>query len=347
MLAAAGSWPLEMAARVVHLFGAFSDLERIGGNETGFRLFISNLHCRLDDPAAAQSRALLSAPERRPAVLRGVDLGRWVPAPEVCRQWLQELLTAEVASLKLLEEALRRGKDGAAHDRVMRMAKMLPEGDLSRQYLRYRKEADSRFLRGHRALLAALEQDAERAEDVADEDCDEDAGAGLPVEPPVDGDLVAPPTVTTAPPAAGAVLTAGKVDSPNEPGNEKIATTVPPAGGNGLLALLLLALLLGQLSEIVGWASPTNSRQEVWAVPTLRGRDTPCWITTTLTKNLNSLPCFHNGFSHPAVLLCEHPGRHCGPARWDQSIPCSSVAFVSSHPSEVIPWHHQDRGPSH
>jgi hypothetical protein len=197
----------------------------------------------------------LSAPERRPAVLRGVDLGRWVPAPEVCRQWLQDLLAAEVASLKLLEEALRRGKEGAAHDRVMRMAKMMPEGDMSRQYLRYRKEADSRYLRSHRALLATLEHDAARMADDEDDGSDEGAGAGTT------------PTVTTEPAAAAEALTADKVDSPIEPGNGRTPTTptVAPTGGNGLFVLLLLAILLGQLFAGLGraraWAAALASER--------------------------------------------------------------------------------------
>jgi hypothetical protein len=233
LLASAGSWPLDLAARVVHSLGAFSDPDRIGGSEVGYRLFVYNLHLRAHDPVAAQTLAQLSAPDRRPAVLRGVDLGRWLPTAEVCRQWIQELLQAEMATLRLLGDALRSGKDGAAHTRVMKMAKMLPEGDLARQYLRYRKEADSRYTRGHRALRAALDHDAEPADCDDDDDCDEGAGAA--------------PTVTTEPPAAAEAGETGKFSSPNEPGNGKAATTVPPVGGNGLLILVLFALLLGQL----------------------------------------------------------------------------------------------------
>jgi hypothetical protein len=239
LLASAGSWPLELAAQVVHLFGAFADPERIGGNETGYRLFVYNLHLRPHDPAALQALAQLSAPERRPAVLRAADLGRWAPSPEVCRQWLQELLTAEAASLRLLREALRTGEDGAAHHRVMSMARMLPEGDLSRQYLRYRKEADSRFFRAHRMLQSTLEQDATQA-DCEDE---EDSGAGTRTTP----------TVTTEPSVAPEAGTTGKSGSPNEPGNGTTATIVPPAGGNGLLVVVLLALLLGRFLGGLGW----------------------------------------------------------------------------------------------
>jgi hypothetical protein len=265
MLTAAGSWPLEMAAQVVHLFGAFSDPERIGENETGYRLFVSNLKCRPHDPAAAQALALLSAPERRPAVLRGVDLDRWVPAPEVCRQWLIELLNAEAASFRLLEEALRSGKDGAARRRVMNMAKMMPEGDLSRQYLRYRKEADARYAKGHRALLAELERDAVRAEDDDDADCDDGAGPGMPGEVPTADDLGAAATVATGPSAASEAVKADKAGSPNEPGNGRTATTLPPVGGNGLFVLVLLAALLGQLlgglGRVKAWAAGLGAEQ--------------------------------------------------------------------------------------
>jgi hypothetical protein len=246
MLAAAGSWPLEMAARVVHLFGACSDPERIGENETGYRLFVYNLKCRLHDPAAAEALALLSVPQRRPAVLRGADLGRWVPEPEVCRQWLQELLTAEIASLRLLEEALRNGRDGAARRRVMTMAKMLPEGDMSRQYLRYRKEADSRFIRGHRALLAALKQDARCADGKDNNDSDERTGADAPEETAPAGGRSTAATVATGPSAAAEAGTTDKAGSPSEPGNERTATSGPAAGPSGLWVLVLLAVLLGQ-----------------------------------------------------------------------------------------------------
>jgi hypothetical protein len=298
MLASDGSWPLEVAAQVVHHFGAFSDPERIGGNETGYRLFVYNLHCRPHDPAALQALAHLSAPARRPAVLRAVDLGRWIPSPEVCRQWLQELLTAEAASLRLLGEALKNGKDGAGHHRVMTMARMLPEGDLSRQYLRYRKEADSRYIRGHRALLAELERDAEPA------DCEDQEDS--------DGGAAASPTVTTEPSAPPAAGTTGKVDSPNEPGNGRIATTIPPAGGNALFVLLLAFLLGGLLGglgwvkdrvaalaseqprgtspalvePLVGWASPTILPGNWWAMPALQGLSDRTFAERRATRNL-------------------------------------------------------------
>jgi hypothetical protein len=286
VLASSGSWPLEVAARVVNLFGAASDPERIGGDETGYRLFVYNLQLRPHDPAAGQALALLSAPELRPAVLRGVDLGAWIPAPEVCRQWLQELLAAEVASQRLLAEALQKGQDGAARRRVMRMAKILPEGDLSAQYLRYRKEADSRYLRGHRALMNTLKQDAMLAEDDEDDDSQEER-PGTPL-----ADTTGPSAAPEAAPTAG-------VDSPSDPGNERTATTVTPAGGNGLLNLVLMAFLFGQLffgglgwvkawaaalgseqpwvtstprvEPLVGWASPTIWPENWWAVPTLQG----------------------------------------------------------------------------
>jgi hypothetical protein len=156
-------------------------------------------------------------------------------------------LTAEAASLRLLGDALRTGKDGAAHHRVMTMARMLPEGDLSRQYLRYRKEADSRYIRGHRALLAALERDAEPA------DCEDEEES--------DGGAATGPTGTTEPSTPSQAGTSGKVHSPNEPGNGRTATTptesglsaAPPAGGNGLIILVLLALLLGRLLGGLGW----------------------------------------------------------------------------------------------
>jgi hypothetical protein len=344
LLASAGSWPLDLAARVVHSLGAFSDPDRIGGSEVGYRLFVYNLHLRAHDPVAAQTLAHLSVPERRPAVLRGVDLGRWLPTAEVCRQWMQELMAAEVATLRLLGEALRAGKDGAAHTRVMKMAKMLPEGDLARQYLRYRKEADSRYIRGHRALLATLEHDAEHEDCDGDDGCDEGAAAA--------------PTVATEPPAAAEVGKTGKFSSPNEPGNGRTATTVPPAGGIGPLLLVLLAFLPGQLfggleqvkarvavlgseqarpasTPLVGWASeaqPTISRSFAVAGPALthsavarpecdRARTAhkagtgalhaPCATsgsTPRLTKNLNSLPCFHNGVLESVVLRWENPG---------------------------------------
>jgi hypothetical protein len=304
MLAAAGSWPLETAAHVVHLFGAFADPERIGGNETGYRLFVSNLKCRPQDPAAVEALVLLSAPARRPAVLHAVDLACWVPAADVCRQWLHELLNAEVASLRLLEEALRAGKDGAARHRVMTMAKMLPEGDLSRQYLRYRKEADARFLKGHRELLAALEQDAARAEDNDDEERDDDADVGVPGEAPAAGDRGAVATVTTAP----AAVMIDKVDSPNDPGNGRTATTVPPAAGNGLLALVLLAVLLGQLfgglGRVKAWAAVLGSEQ-----PRAMSSSVVGWVSAAqpTVKRAQMVGCA--ALTHPTVPDLERRDR--------------------------------------
>jgi hypothetical protein len=301
MLAGAGSWPLEVAARVVHLFGAASDPDRIGGDETGYRLFVYNLHLRPHDPAASQTLALLNAPARRPAVLRDVDLGRWVPAPDVCRQWLHDLLTAEVASLQLLEEALRTGKDGAGHQRVMRMAKMLPEGDMSRQYLRYRKEADSRFLRGHRALMATIEQDAAEAEEDEVENSDESTGAGIPAEvPTADESSTAASVVPTGPSAATEAVTTGKVDSPNEPGNGKTATAVTPAAGNGLLILVLLALLLGQLfgglGRVKAWAAALGSEQ-----PRAKATALTRWVSAAQPTISQPLAVGCVALTHPAA----------------------------------------------
>jgi hypothetical protein len=300
MLAASGSWPLEMAAHVVHLFGAFSDPDQIGGSETGYRLFVYNLKCRPHDPAAAEALALLSARERRPAVLQAVDLARWIPAAEPSRQWLHELLNAEVASLRLLEEALRTGKDGAARRRVMNMAKMMPEEDLSRQYLRYRKEADARFLKGHRALLAELQRDAERAED---EDDDDGTGPGMPEEAPAAVEVSTGATVPNAPAAASEGIKTDKVDSPNDPGNGRTVTAVPPTGGNGLLVLVLLAVLLGPLfgglGRVKAWAATLRSEQ-----PRARSSSFAGWVSaaqptipkpfavgcTALTRPPNGVP---------------------------------------------------------
>jgi hypothetical protein len=132
---------------------------------------------------------------------------------------------------------------------------------MSRQYLRYRKEADSRFLRGHRALLAALKHDAGCAGDDDGDDGGEDAGVS--------------PAVTTEPAAAAAAAagTTDKVDSPNDPGNGRTAATVPPApapaGAGGLVVLVLLALLLGQLLGGLGQVNvalrSAKERSRAWA----------------------------------------------------------------------------------
>jgi hypothetical protein len=147
----------------------------------------------------------------------------------------------------------------------MTMAKMLPEGDLSRQYLRYRKEADARFLKGHRALLAELARDAKSADNDDGEDGDDGAAAGVPGEAPTVGDRGAVATVTTAPADAPAAVTIDKVDSPNDPGNGRTATTVPPAAGNGLVVLVLLVVLLGQLlgglGRVKAWAASLGAAQ--------------------------------------------------------------------------------------
>jgi hypothetical protein len=312
MLAADGSWPLEMAARVAHVFGVCSDPDQIGGNETGYRLFVYNLKCRPHDPAAIQALALLNAPERRPAVLRGVDLGRWVPAPEDCRQWLLELLNAEVASLRLLEEALRAGKDGASRRRVMHMAKMMPEGDLSRQYLRYRKEADSRYIRGHRALLAELERDAECAKDDHDADrpdgadCPDGAAPGMSGQVRAAADLSTAAGVTTGPAAVAEAVKSDKVDSPNDPGNERTVTTVPPAGGSGLLVLVLLAVLLGQLlgglGRVKAWAARLGAEQ-----PRAVSSSSVGWVEPRFIEERPTGMAGAFGGPHTALRRSTHP----------------------------------------
>src|SRR4029077_650232 len=68
---------------------------------------------------------------------------------------------------------------------LLEHAKMLPECPTSRQYLRYRKEADSKFHRAFKALKATLKDDAEVAGKPRKEGSADSKGAGAVVPPPV------------------------------------------------------------------------------------------------------------------------------------------------------------------
>jgi hypothetical protein len=180
---------------------------------------------------------------------------------------LRELLHAELASLRLLEEALRTGKDAASHGRVMKRARMLPECETSRQYQRYRKDADSRFFRAHKRLEETVALDAQHAGFDKPDDSADLAGEDNP-EMPDDGTTVksATPRDSRNEPENGAtVKSATPRDSRNEPSHGTIDMTAPataaacsagappdgprirPPGGFNGLALVLLGILLGQL----------------------------------------------------------------------------------------------------
>jgi hypothetical protein len=261
VLAAAGCWSLAMAAEVVRLLGSDPDPLQIGGNETCYRLCLYNLHCQPDPRAPEVARAiiLLSVREHRPAVLHSTDLRQWVPAVNDCRRWLRELLEAELASLRFLEEAVRTGKQAVADGEIMNRERLLSEGETSRQYLRYHREADNRFCRGHRRLEETVRADAthaarmERAGNNGSPDHARSAGGAAGVEWPETSD-----GSTTGKSAASQ-------DQRNEPGNGTIGTTVmangngdgageadgngplrTPGSSNGLM-LVLLGVLLGQL----------------------------------------------------------------------------------------------------
>ena len=150
-----GSWPMELAGAVVNLFGAESGIDQLGRNgrrrtASSCRTFIASSR-RTPETAGPDCCIAKLKPRlelRRRRTLRDVDLRSWLPGRAVCREWLRGLLAAEIESVSLLEQALRTGKDASDHERLMDQANLLPEGELSRQVLRYRrKDADSKFLK--------------------------------------------------------------------------------------------------------------------------------------------------------------------------------------------------------
>jgi hypothetical protein len=269
VLSTAGFWSLDMAAGVVRLLGSDPDPEQIGASETVYRVYLYNLQCQPEPraPEAAVQRALLSLPQHRPAVLRGVDLKACLPAPDACRQWLRELVEAELATLRLLEEAFRTGKDAAAYRHVMNRAKLLPECETSRQYNRYLREADSRFGRGHKRLEETVKADAAHAAGARQASAPGCRDAGPAPEPPANGTIVKSATPS---------------GSPNEPGNRMTVTTGaddgPPAGAMpahpgvhtpGSVVLVLLGLLLGQIFG--GWGRVVHPAPQRTARPEVSG----------------------------------------------------------------------------
>jgi hypothetical protein len=176
-------------------------------------MVLFNLHCQPRTAETERRIAELSAPERRPEGLRGVDLAGVVPTAAECRQWLGRLIAAEYESVRLLEEAFRTGKDRAGYERVMERSRMLGEGETTRLYLRYSKEANSTFLRNYKELVATLKRDAESAED------DEETGSS--------DSPSAPETVTTATTPAADPGPGAEVGSRNEANDGATVTTTP------------------------------------------------------------------------------------------------------------------------
>jgi hypothetical protein len=156
MLVRDGFWSPEAAEHAVRLFGFDPAIDRLGVDILPYRMVLFNLHCSPRTAEIERRIAELSVPERRPAELRGVDLASVVPPAADARQWLQGLIAAEVESVALLEEAHRTGKDRAGYERVMERARMLGEGETTRLYLRYTKEANSMLLRNFKELVATL-----------------------------------------------------------------------------------------------------------------------------------------------------------------------------------------------
>ena len=287
MLARDGSWPLELAGAVVNLFGAESGIDQLGRNETAYRIFLSNLHCRPQTPETADLITKLSATELRPQALKCVDLRSWLPGRAVCREWLRGLVAAEIESVSLLEQALRTGKDASDHERLMDGANLLPEGELSRQVLRYSKDADSKFLKNYKAFKAELKQD--RAPRYEDDDSDDSGGEGA--GPPVSAETGPAPAVVPEAEAATivAVVTAattpapgpgktGRVDSPNDPDDGGIVTAgAPNRVGNGVL-LVLLGMLIGQLFLGLGRGSAEGNSPRTPERPRAEGPAVASWL---------------------------------------------------------------------
>ncbi len=295
MLARDGHWPLELSDTIVNLFGSPSGIDQLGASETGYRIYVYNLHCLPQTAETIGQMAQLSEPARRPLALRGADLKSWLPAPEVCREWLRGMVAAEIQSLGLLEEAIRTGKDASEYDRLMEGAKLLPEGETSRQVLRYGKEADSKFLKNFKEFKQTLAADARNA-DVDDSRDSSGAGAGgfASTEPareavvvPEAGAATIGTTVTTVTTEAPGPGRTGKVDSPNDPDDGGIVTTgAMNRVGNGVL-VVLLAVLLGQLFLGLGRRSAEAKPQTTPERPRAEGAGTSAGVSGARSPRTN------------------------------------------------------------
>jgi hypothetical protein len=220
MLVRQGYWAPEAAEHAVRLFGFDPAPECLGADDLPWQMVLYNLHCQPSTAETARQIAALAAPERRPAGLRGVDLAGIVPPAAECRQWLLRLVRAEAESVGLLEEAYRTGKDRAGYERVMERSRMLGEGETTRLYLRYSKEADSTFLRYFKELTATLKRDAEAAEDGDEAGSPDPVGSSAAPQPA--GETVVTVTTPTADPVQGA-----EAGSRNEANDGATVTTAP------------------------------------------------------------------------------------------------------------------------
>jgi hypothetical protein len=152
-----GHWPHEARALALRLLSADPACPAAAG-ETPYWTALYSLP--LDPAADPEQLARLAAPERRPPVLKDVDVLAAIPGPDMCRQWLRSIVEAELRGLAALEEALRTGQDAADREHVVQRAQLLSDGAASRQYRRYHGEASSRLLRASDKLPRVLERDA-------------------------------------------------------------------------------------------------------------------------------------------------------------------------------------------
>jgi hypothetical protein len=99
----------------------------------------------------------------------------------------------------------------------MERSRMLGEGETTRLYLRYSKEANSMFLRNYKELVATLKRDAESAED------DDKTGCSDPAAAP---ETVTPATTPAADPGPGPE--AGSRNEANDGATPTTAATKTP-----------------------------------------------------------------------------------------------------------------------
>jgi hypothetical protein len=153
-----GYWPEAVWPSVVRLLGADPDFDRIGASSQAFTTALYNLWCQ-PRPDREQIEKL-SAPARRPPELRHLRPEALNPEPEQAREWLLDMIAAEIRELQALERAHRQGIDKIERAEVLRQALLPREDEGSRQFLRYFHEWTSKSLRAIGQLPKIAERDA-------------------------------------------------------------------------------------------------------------------------------------------------------------------------------------------
>ncbi len=118
------------------------------------------------------ARRRLYDPGMQPASLRFSYTSDRLPGLIQARQCLNEIVAAELASLREREAELRETEELPALAEAAELAYVPRDANLARLHLRYQSEARNAFHRAYKSLLTTLDRDAETCDDDSPNEAD-------------------------------------------------------------------------------------------------------------------------------------------------------------------------------